>query len=107
MRPFVPFEKLEIIRAEGRAELDPQTMREANALTSRAFDAPVPLEETYEHFRSANLRCFIYLSDRGERRLVAYSLNEISELRAGARHKIINCFTSAFLQPELRSGWAL
>jgi ketopantoate reductase len=98
------FNMIEIVRIKGQQRLDPESLCDVNALTSRAFGAPVPLEETYKHLIDANLKYFIYAKDHGKRRLVGYSLNHIYELQVGPSSKRINYFVSAFLDPELQRG---
>ena len=97
------FERMEIIRMDGDSHVEAPLVREANLLTSRAFGASVPVEETYDHFRSANLRHLLYVNQPGQRWLAAYTLNHVYETQLSARRKLVNYFSSAFVHPDLQS----
>ncbi len=100
------WDKLEVVKHQGVLPNEETFVREVNQVTAEAFGFPVPLQETYDHLAESNLGHFVSVAEGGQRRLIAYTLNDVFDIDNKGRLRI-NYFSSAFILPEARRDFAL
>jgi len=109
------WDRIVIDRYEGTMPDSEEFVKQVNHVTADSFGKKVPLEETIEHLRKADLGNFVFIENGQERRMVAYMLNEFfttEDVRRRHLHdpvpfKMVNYISSAFVVPSLRNKMSI